>query len=240
MRTDFWRLPEAEQSSRVADRIETNYYLRTAPEKRPRHLQDLDSAAPTSARPATDSSDYSEKADSLEKGHAAASEPAATPAVKAKKYDESMFKALHNTFAREMWFAGVLKLFADTLKTTTPLVTRVLLNWVTDSYVYHRLPEAARAERSAPQGIGYGIGLAFAIFAMQGTLKVNFPCIRLLTCRLYRTFEFAHEPLHANHDEIRSSHSLWSYCCHLPQSSSYFWQRSLRTQRWTNYNDDFD
>ncbi|KAH6909905.1 ATP-dependent bile acid permease [Coprinopsis sp. MPI-PUGE-AT-0042] len=154
---DFWQLPDDESSSNVADRLERNLLCT------PMHLRDIDAAPSTTASPAKDSSDYSEKTDSLEKG--AAPVDAAAPA--AKKYDESMFKAIHNTFAKEMWIAGVLRLFADTLKTTTPLVTRVMLNWVTESYVYHRLSEAEREGQPAPRGIGFGVGLAFALFAMQ-------------------------------------------------------------------------
>lgn len=56
----------------------------------------------------------------------------------------------------------------DTLNTTTPLVNQVLLNWLVQSFVYHRLPEEQRASLTQPRGIGFGIGLAFAIFAMQG------------------------------------------------------------------------
>lgn len=47
-----------------------------------------------------------------------------------------------------------------------------LLAWLTASYVYSRLSDEQRAASGLqqPQGIGYGIGLAFAIFAMQGEL----------------------------------------------------------------------
>lgn len=59
---------------------------------------------------------------------------------------------------------------SDTLNTTTPLLNKRLLSWLGDSYAYWRLSpeEAAAAGLSRPQGIGYGIGLAFALFVMQG------------------------------------------------------------------------
>jgi hypothetical protein len=62
----------------------------------------------------------------------------------------------------------------DTLKTTTPLVNKVLLTWLTNSYVYYKFGAAAAAEEgiSKPQGIGYGIGLAFALFIMQGMFLI--------------------------------------------------------------------
>lgn len=110
------------------------------------------------------------------------------------KYDQSLFKALLKTFFFEIWTAGILKLMAgkflkiltflisislnkkthlDTLNTTTPLVTEALLRWLTESFVYFRLTGAEQAAAavvglSKPQGVGYGIGLGFAIFIMQG------------------------------------------------------------------------
>jgi len=104
---------------------------------------------------------------------------------KKSNHDESLFKALHRTFFTQIWIAGVLKLVASecthlcalsscllaipgTLRTTTPLLNKVILTWLEKSYVYARLPESRRQEMEAPQGIGYGIGLAVALFVMQG------------------------------------------------------------------------
>lgn len=61
----------------------------------------------------------------------------------------------------------------ETLRTTTPLVTKILITWLTESYIFARLTdlervEAAAAGFQAPRGVGYGIGLAFALFVMQG------------------------------------------------------------------------
>lgn len=81
----------------------------------------------------------------------------------------------------------------DTIKTTTPLLNKRLLNWLTSSYVFYKAgPAAADALGiDQPQGIGYGIGLAFGLFAMQGmkacrvptgTLLYS-PCSNLHLCR---------------------------------------------------------
>lgn len=58
----------------------------------------------------------------------------------------------------------------DTLKTTTPLLNKVILTWLANSYIYHRLSDEEKASGIVPKpkGIGYGIGLAFGLFAMQG------------------------------------------------------------------------
>ena len=49
-------------------------------------------------------------------------------------------------------------------------MTKVILAWLTDSFTYFHATEAERAELGLkkPRGIGYGIGLAIALFVMQG------------------------------------------------------------------------
>jgi hypothetical protein len=61
-------------------------------------------------------------------------------------------------------------LVADTLKTTTPLLNKVILTWLAESYIYYNLSDQEKASGiiPKPKGIGYGIGLAFGLFAMQG------------------------------------------------------------------------
>ncbi|KAF4607269.1 hypothetical protein EYR38_001330 [Pleurotus pulmonarius] len=92
-------------------------------------------------------------------------------AANALKYDSSLFKSLHTAFFYRWWIAGIFYLSADTLRTTTPLVTKVLLNWLTESYESHLADKvkgpSASVAAPQPRGIGYGIGLALALFAMQ-------------------------------------------------------------------------
>jgi len=85
-------------------------------------------------------------------------------------YDESLFRAIHHTFFTRIWVGGALKLFSDTLKTTTPLVTKVLLAWLTESYIYVRTTDEEHLALGLqkPRGIGYGIGVAVGLFVMQG------------------------------------------------------------------------
>ena len=56
----------------------------------------------------------------------------------------------------------------DTMKTTTPLLNKVILDWLAESYLYGKLSDTERTAVPKPRGIGYGIGLAFALFVMQG------------------------------------------------------------------------
>jgi hypothetical protein len=69
----------------------------------------------------------------------------------------------------------------DTLQTTTPLVNKIILTWLTDTYIYYRLTDEQKAagDFKQPRGIGYGIGLAFALFVMQG-LSLPYVFIDLL------------------------------------------------------------
>ncbi|EMD36548.1 hypothetical protein CERSUDRAFT_115579 [Gelatoporia subvermispora B] len=191
---DLWQLPDIRLTHNLSDRVERNFYERCAPEKRPAFMRQEPGANDaelqnTSGEPrASTTSDGNasntranttedEKQDTdVEKGPA--DKQGETPSLskgKGKKkdgkskYDQSLLKALHNTFFFRWWAAGFLKLCGDTLNTTTPLVNKVILTWLTESYSYLRASDAERAAAALtkPRGVGYGIGLAFALFAMQ-------------------------------------------------------------------------
>ncbi|KAG5647496.1 hypothetical protein DXG03_009433 [Asterophora parasitica] len=151
---DLWQLPDDRLTAKITDDVERKYYARCPPEKRPKAFRENQ---PTTAP-------LSEKALERNAGRRQANVPEKQPV-----YDESIFKALHTSFFKRIWIAGILHLIADVLRTTTPLVTKVLLTWLTTSYAYHRLPDEQKASGiiKEPQGVGYGIGLAFALFAMQ-------------------------------------------------------------------------
>lgn len=56
----------------------------------------------------------------------------------------------------------------------TPLIMKVFLTWLIDVYVYYRLSSSDKALATAagfdkPREIGYGVGLAFIMFGMQGS-----------------------------------------------------------------------
>ncbi|KAF8815566.1 multidrug resistance-associated ABC transporter [Phlegmacium glaucopus] len=176
---DLWELPKPRHTDTITANVERNFYSRCPSDKRPipmRHsppdtpLDDLELSKTES-----DIAVNEEKPENVEP-----SKPEqATDKSKEKKYDESLFKALHHTFFRRIWASAALLLISDTLRTTTPLLNKVLLTWLADSYVYFRLSDTERAAAASlglfkPRGIGYGIGLAFALFVMQGECFLSF------------------------------------------------------------------
>ena len=164
--TDLWRLPSPRLAATLTSQVEHNFYARCPPEQRPRHT----SSPPTQV----DEPDKDKKSGKSKSWGFGLDRQAKEKVF--EKYDSSLVKALHRAFIFRWWTAGILKLIADTLKTTTPLVTKVLLTWLTEAYIWHRLSPAEQAESglTKPRGIGYGIGLAFALFAMQEVASLVF------------------------------------------------------------------
>lgn len=189
MAVDLWTLPHSRLTSTITDDLELNFYSRCPPEGRPRHLRERFPDVAEASRTPTDTE--LEDLPSKEKGQPAVAKDNSPTA----KYDSSFPKALHQTFFNRIWAAGVLKLFSgeflsfvlwvwvpnattsDTLKTTTPLLTKVIFAWLTESYIYNRLSDEQRALAGLgkPKGIGYGIGLAFALFVMQRVFDALYP-----------------------------------------------------------------
>ena len=191
LRLDLWELPQTRHTDTITADVERNFYSRCPPNKRPAHMHRLASDTSHSdsdpePRKTESQSPVSEEKDD-KPGNVESSETEET----AKKYDESLFKALHRTFFKRIWVSAVLLVISgkrkstfsecigflvtliytsDTLRTTTPLLNQVILTWLVDCYVYFNLSEAERTATaiSKPRGIGYGIGLAFALFVMQG------------------------------------------------------------------------
>ncbi|KAF5310093.1 hypothetical protein D9619_010353 [Psilocybe cf. subviscida] len=159
---DFWELPNSKLTSTITDNVELNFYNRCPPEKRPRHMRasDVELESKSSHTTVLD-----------EKQAPSPTRKSRWPFGKKDKplYDESLFLAIHRTFFKRIWIAGILKLLSDTLKTTTPLLNKVILNWLSASYIYSRVSDEDRATLglSKPKGIGYGVGLAIALFVMQ-------------------------------------------------------------------------
>ncbi|PBK66109.1 multidrug resistance-associated ABC transporter [Armillaria solidipes] len=160
---DLWRLPQKHTTGSITDDVEINFYSRCPPEQRPFHLRH---------KLSNDVEDLQSSKESLDDDEKVA--PDTKKKSRRTEYDSSLTKALHRTFLIRFWTGGICKLAGDTLKTTTPLVTKLLLAWLTASYEYYRLTDEQRASGvvERPRGIGYGIGLGFAIFAMQEAASI--------------------------------------------------------------------
>ncbi|KAF8124850.1 hypothetical protein K438DRAFT_2034116 [Mycena galopus ATCC 62051] len=182
---DLWALPESRLTANTTDALEAFYFPRCPPEVRPRAYRGQSNASDDAASDAEAASETAEsggekkggdaESQKKEKKHEQKTKPRRFWQRKPKpEFDSSLFRAVHQTFFYRIWSGGVLKLFADTLKTTTPLLTKVILTWLTNAYVvYHATPaqiaeaEAAGVPLPKVQGIGYGVGLACALFVMQ-------------------------------------------------------------------------
>ncbi|KLO19493.1 multidrug resistance-associated ABC transporter [Schizopora paradoxa] len=174
---DLYTLPTRRHAHNLTDRIERAFYSRVPPEKRPRGFSFgvEENAAPSAGRGSDPQGEkdteaqtnVEEKAGELYEGKRGRKNR------RTKKYDSSLLQAIHSAFFWRWWGAGLMLLLADTLKTTTPLVTRLLLTWLTESFNFHQfstsgsqLPNTDETV-TKPRGLGYGIGLGFALFAMQ-------------------------------------------------------------------------
>ncbi|KAL0574913.1 hypothetical protein V5O48_007057 [Marasmius crinis-equi] len=156
--TDLWEIPPDSTTTALTDQVETAFYARCSPEQRPLAFR----GGPEDTNSEKEKESKDEKEDTAE-----------GPAKEAgtNKYDASITKALHAVFFVRWWFAGLLQLCSDALKITTPLVNQILLTWLSESYLFFRTTEEERAAAginlNTPRGVGFGIGLAFAIFSMQ-------------------------------------------------------------------------
>ncbi|KIJ66691.1 hypothetical protein HYDPIDRAFT_26121 [Hydnomerulius pinastri MD-312] len=72
----------------------------------------------------------------------------------------SLIYAMNDSIKWWFWSAGILKVMGDTAQVTSPLVVKAIINFATESYAGHFAGTATPA-------IGAGIGLSFALFALQ-------------------------------------------------------------------------
>ncbi|KAJ6578750.1 multidrug resistance-associated ABC transporter [Mycena vulgaris] len=159
---DLWELPSSRLTAATTDALEANFYPRCPPEQRPSAFRSKsnESVAETASNESVKEKNNTD----------AKAKPKRFWHRKPKKeFDSSLFLALHRTFLYRIWSGGLLKLLADTLKTTTPLLSKVILTWLTESYVVYHATDAEKASGllPKPRGIGYGVGLGCALFAMQ-------------------------------------------------------------------------
>ncbi|KAG8867962.1 hypothetical protein FRC20_004408, partial [Serendipita sp. 405] len=178
---DLWELNERRKSSVLGPRLERNFYSRCPPEKRPRVFREqyeegfteqitVDEKQLGKEKPAREDSIVDSAADP-EKGNPTTEKPdeESEEAKKRKKqFDESLIYALEKTFRRRFWMGGIVQFIGDALSTTSPLVTKALLQFLVESYYHARFP--VLYPKKPP--IGKGIGLAFGLFLMQQVASI--------------------------------------------------------------------
>ncbi|KAJ7207028.1 hypothetical protein C8J57DRAFT_1484714 [Mycena rebaudengoi] len=170
---DLWELPEPHLTGPTTDALEAHFYARCPPDWRPAFLRSANRESTAEKLLVdTDVKKKSEDPTSRRKTRFWHRKPK-------QQYDQSLFRTLHATFFYRIWWAGLLKLLAGSsvaflhnrwaqvdprhAKDDDSPVEQV------DSYVVHHASDAQNASGllPKPQGIGYGIGLAFSLLAMQ-------------------------------------------------------------------------
>ncbi|ESK94758.1 abc transporter [Moniliophthora roreri MCA 2997] len=146
---DLWSLPPDRLTDALTDKLEKEFNARSSS---------------LASKPSEDV----EKAERRDENGPNSAESSAAPSD--SEGDSTLLKSLHSIFFVRWWTVGILHLFAESLRITTPLVTKVILTWLAESYIFYRTTEEQRnafgISNQPPPGIGYGIGLAFALFAM--------------------------------------------------------------------------
>ncbi|EJD45444.1 ATP-dependent bile acid permease [Auricularia subglabra TFB-10046 SS5] len=165
---DLWEIDDGKKITHIADGVRERYDARAA--KAP-------SAPATSSVPSEASRDVDiEKQPEPAPPAPAPTEQAAEAAQKQNK--AALISALHAAFWRWIWLSGGLKLIADALTVTSPLVTNALLKFLGEAFLHAKAPEVRKrcAETSfltTPQllpnapSAGKGFGLAIGLAAMQ-------------------------------------------------------------------------
>ncbi|KDQ09674.1 hypothetical protein BOTBODRAFT_137615 [Botryobasidium botryosum FD-172 SS1] len=183
---DLWEVNPERRAAHVGTALEDNFFKRCPPDRRPRKIllkSDIGASQKVVTRwggagddATTDSDGFSQTKETSSIGADDAVPRAPSPwrarfsrfkvgsggGGTGPSYDESLTRALHETFCWAWWKAGFFKFIADTLLTTSPLVTRALLTYLGKVYAHHR--DSSSPE---PPSIGYGIGLAIILYAMQ-------------------------------------------------------------------------
>lgn len=68
------------------------------------------------------------------------------PKESKKKKSPSLIRSIHAIHYKRIWLAGLFKLLGDTLQTTSPLVNKALLNWLTVSFLVAKGGGAGQAD----------------------------------------------------------------------------------------------
>lgn len=84
-----------------------------------------------------------------------------------KSYDSSLFKAMIHTTWKRMLLATLLAACGSVLATTSSLVTKKLIGYISISYAWSAADDLGRLELPRPNSIGVGISLAIGLALMR-------------------------------------------------------------------------
>ncbi|KAL8287248.1 hypothetical protein RQP46_003700 [Phenoliferia psychrophenolica] len=196
---DLWELDTARKASTIGLELEKNFYDRVPPSRRPRHLRpvvanvnpdlstspskDKEETASESAtlpHPVTQtkSRQKREKVKALDAGLSEEARKKKFPGnheggkvlgEDGIAYDQNLAWALSKTFFWPFWSSAVFLIFSSLLQTFSPMVTKKLLAFITNSYIYAKAtPEQIQSGLlPSPGPISHGIGYAIGLFVMQ-------------------------------------------------------------------------
>ncbi|CAE6409408.1 unnamed protein product [Rhizoctonia solani] len=176
---DLWEFDAKRQASVTGDRVERLFYERCPPRKRPPHMRssingivvgiehdDVEKAESVSRKLATivDKIPHGKPPNGATSNQGSEiDEPWVPLRDHPNKWDQSLVRALNRAFFWRFWTAGLFKGVADILNATTPIVTRLLLTYLSQAYYHSRdIPGAPQ-----PRPASYGFGLAIGVAIMQ-------------------------------------------------------------------------
>ena len=107
---DLWELPQPRHTDTITANVERNFYSRCSPDKRPAFMRPLPSDMPLSDLNIDKTESINVLSEEEKPGNVKPSKPKKTTGTEksGEKHDESLFKALHHTFFKRIWFSAVL------------------------------------------------------------------------------------------------------------------------------------
>ena len=113
MQLDLWELPQPRHTDMITANIERNFYSRCPSDKRPNFMRRLPPDTLLSeSEPNKTASSGNAVSKGREKPGNVESNKLEEPTKKAKRHDESLFKALHHTFLNRILVSGFLLLMS--------------------------------------------------------------------------------------------------------------------------------
>ena len=107
---DLWELPQSRHADTITVNVERNFYSRCSPDKRPAFLRTLHSDTPLNDSNIDKTESINVVSEEEKPGNVEPSKPKKTTGTEKsrEKHDESLFKALHHTFFKRIWFSAIL------------------------------------------------------------------------------------------------------------------------------------